>query len=166
VRVDIKHPYIGDLRVALTAPSGRTTVLHPRLGGSADDLVATYDSASPGVLGDMIGQPFKGNWILNLSDRARRDVGKLRRWSLELRGWARSQIGWRKHKRQPKLLATRRQARDPAAGRRYSVPGLAGDPSMGPAGCPVRPSAFPSLPWSIFRRSGNRFAAENAITII
>jgi len=86
VRVDIKHPYIGDLRVALTAPSGRTTVIHPRLGGSADDLVATYDSASPGVLGDMIGQPFKGNWILNVSDRARRDVGKLRRWSLELRG--------------------------------------------------------------------------------
>ena len=85
VRVDIKHPYIGDLRVALTAPSGRSTVIHPRLGGSADDLVTTYDSAVAGVLGDMIGQPFKGNWILNVSDRARRDVGKLRRWSLELR---------------------------------------------------------------------------------
>ncbi|MFO1098395.1 MAG: M6 family metalloprotease domain-containing protein [Xanthobacteraceae bacterium] len=85
VRVDIKHPYIGDLRVALTAPSGRSTVIHPRLGGSADDLITTYDSAVAGVLGDMIGQPFKGNWILNVSDRARRDVGKLRRWSLELR---------------------------------------------------------------------------------
>lgn len=85
VRVDIKHPYIGDLRVALTAPSGRSTVIHPRLGGSADDLVTTYDSAVAGILGDMIGQPFKGNWILNVSDRARRDVGKLRRWSLELR---------------------------------------------------------------------------------
>lgn len=85
VRVDIKHPYIGDLRVALTAPSGRSTVIHPRLGGSADDLITTFDSAVAGVLGDMIGQPFKGNWILNVSDRARRDVGKLRRWSLELR---------------------------------------------------------------------------------
>jgi M6 family metalloprotease-like protein len=85
VRVDIKHPFIGDLRVALTAPSGRSTVIHPRLGGSADDLITTYDSAVAGVLGDMIGQPFKGNWILNVSDRARRDVGKIRRWSLELR---------------------------------------------------------------------------------
>lgn len=85
VRVDIKHPYIGDLRVALTAPSGRTTVIHPRLGGSADDLITTYDSAVAGVLADMIGQPFKGNWILNVSDRARRDIGKLCRWSLELR---------------------------------------------------------------------------------
>lgn len=85
VRVDIKHPYIGDLRVALTAPSGRSTVIHPRLGGSADDLITTFDSAVAGVLGDMNGQPFKGNWILNVSDRARRDVGKLRRWSLELR---------------------------------------------------------------------------------
>ena len=88
VKVDIKHPYIGDLRVALTSPAGRTTVLHPRLGGSSDDLIATFDSGSPGMLGDMIGQPFKGNWILNVSDRARRDVGTLRRWSLELRSIA------------------------------------------------------------------------------
>lgn len=88
VKVDIKHPYIGDLRVALASPSGRTTVLHPRLGGSSDDLIATFDSGSPGMLGDMIGPPFKGNWVLKVSDRARRDVGTLRRWSLELRSTA------------------------------------------------------------------------------
>src|SRR5262245_5012985 len=84
VKVDIEHPFIGDLRVALTSPGGRSTVLHPRLGGSADNLIATYDSATPGILGDMIGQPMMGNWSLNVSDRARRDIGKLRSWSMEL----------------------------------------------------------------------------------
>lgn len=119
VRVDIKHPYIGDLRVALTAPSGRTTVLHPRLGGSADDLVTTYDSASPGVLGDMIGQPFKGNWILNVSDRARRDVGKLRRWSLELRGMGAESN--RVAEAQATAKATRHEARSTRPRRREEV---------------------------------------------
>ena len=59
-------------------------MLHPQLGGSADDLVATYDSASPGVLSGMIGQPMKGAWVLNVSDRASRDVGKFHRWTIEL----------------------------------------------------------------------------------
>ena len=84
VGVDIQHPYIGDLRVTLTSPSGRRAVLHAQLGGSADNIVATYDSASPGVLATMIGQPMKGNWVLNVSDRAARDVGKLKRWKIEL----------------------------------------------------------------------------------
>jgi subtilisin-like proprotein convertase family protein len=85
VSVDIEHTWIGDLRVSLTSPAGRTTVLHAELGGSRDDLVATYDSTSPGVLADMIGQPVKGDWILRVVDRARRDVGTLRRWTIELR---------------------------------------------------------------------------------
>ncbi|HWK66184.1 MAG TPA: M6 family metalloprotease domain-containing protein [Rhizobiaceae bacterium] len=85
VSVDIKHSYIGDLRVVLISPAGRSTVLHPQLGGSTDDLVTTYDSTVPGILGDMVGQPMMGTWTLNVSDRARVDVGKLRKWSIELR---------------------------------------------------------------------------------
>jgi M6 family metalloprotease-like protein len=85
VSVDIQHTYIGDLRVTLTSPAGRSTVLHPQLGGSTDNLVATYDSAVPGVLGGMVGQPMMGNWTLNVSDRATIDVGKLRSWSIELK---------------------------------------------------------------------------------
>jgi len=84
VTVDIQHPYIGDLRVTLTSPSGRRAVLHAQLGGSADNIAATYDSASPGVLASMIGQPMKGEWVLNVSDRAARDVGTLKRWKIEL----------------------------------------------------------------------------------
>jgi len=78
------HSYIGDLRVTLTSPGGRRAVLHAQLGGSQDNLVATYDSASPGQLASMIGQPMKGDWVLSVADRARQDVGTLRRWSIEL----------------------------------------------------------------------------------
>ncbi|WP_019499760.1 proprotein convertase P-domain-containing protein [Pseudanabaena sp. PCC 6802] len=85
VNVDIQHTYIGDLRVTLTSPAGRSTVLHPQLGGSTDNLVATYDSAVSGVLGGMVGQPMMGIWTLNVADRARIDVGKLRSWSIELK---------------------------------------------------------------------------------
>ena len=85
VSVNITHAYIGDLRVTLTSPSGKLETLHAQLGGSADNLVATYDSASPGVLAAMLGQPMKGDWVLNVSDRARQDLGRLRNWKIELK---------------------------------------------------------------------------------
>lgn len=85
VTVDIEHPFIGDLWVTLTSPTGRSTVLHAELGGSKDNLTATYDSASPGTLTDMVGQPIQGTWVLRVVDRAPRDVGKLRHWSIELK---------------------------------------------------------------------------------
>jgi M6 family metalloprotease-like protein len=84
VSLDIKHPYVGDLRVALISPSGKSAVLHAQLGGAADNLVTTYDSATPGILSEMLGQSLSGNWVLNVSDRAQRDVGRLRSWKLEL----------------------------------------------------------------------------------
>ncbi|MBN8468372.1 M6 family metalloprotease domain-containing protein [Corallococcus exiguus] len=84
VGIDVQHPFIGDLNVVLTSPTGRREVLHAQLGGPADNLVATYDSASPGMLTNLLGQPMKGDWILNVSDRARDDVGTLRSWRIEL----------------------------------------------------------------------------------
>ena len=84
VGVDIEHSFIGDLRVTLTSPSGRRAILHAELGGSQDNLLVTYDSASPGELASMVGQPMKGDWVLSVIDRAGQDAGKLRRWSVEL----------------------------------------------------------------------------------
>lgn len=84
VNVDITHTFIGDLVVELLSPTGRRAVLHMRAGGSADNLVAAYDSNRPGELAALVGQPMQGNWILRVSDRARADVGKLRKWSLEI----------------------------------------------------------------------------------
>ncbi len=51
VGVDIMHSWIGDLKVVLTSPAGLSSVLHPQLGGSDDDLVTTYDSSVPGGIG-------------------------------------------------------------------------------------------------------------------
>jgi M6 family metalloprotease-like protein len=84
VHLDIAHPYIGDLRVVLTSPGGRRAILHSQQGGSADNLVVTYDSAVPGVLTTLVGQPMQGNWVLNVSDRARQDIGTLKSWRIEL----------------------------------------------------------------------------------
>lgn len=84
VNVDIAHPFIGDLRVVLTTPGGRTAVLHAQLGGSADNIVTTYDSQTGGTLAALVGQPMKGDWILNVSDRARRDIGTFKTWGVEL----------------------------------------------------------------------------------
>ncbi len=85
VSIDVTHTYIGDLRVELLSPSGRRAILHSRLGGSQDDLATTFDSSAPSsALAPVIGQPAQGDWILRVTDRARRDIGKLNRWSLEL----------------------------------------------------------------------------------
>lgn len=84
VSVDIAHTFIGDLQVELFSPTNQRAVLHARLGGGQDNLVTTYDSASPGQLSSMVGQPMQGSWILKVADRARVDVGTLRRWSIEI----------------------------------------------------------------------------------
>jgi M6 family metalloprotease-like protein len=84
VTVDITHPCRKDLKVTLTAPTGRRAVLHARLGGDQDDLVTIYDSASPGMLTDMIGQPVQGSWMLTVADLERADTGRFNRWRLEL----------------------------------------------------------------------------------
>ena len=84
VGVDITHTFIGDLRVELVAPSGQQTILHNRRGGSQDNLITTYDSASTPALATLVGQSIEGNWVLRVTDLAGRDVGKLNQWSLEL----------------------------------------------------------------------------------
>jgi M6 family metalloprotease-like protein len=82
--IEIQHTYIGDLRVELVSPSGRRAVLHAQLGGSDDDLAATYDSAAPSsALASFAGQPIAGSWVLRVSDLVGQDVGKLRKWSID-----------------------------------------------------------------------------------
>ncbi|MGH8853013.1 MAG: M6 family metalloprotease domain-containing protein, partial [Telluria sp.] len=82
--VNIKHPYIGDLRVELVSPTGRRAILHDRLGGSRDDISLTLDSNRPGELANMVGLPMKGNWILRVADTASQDIGTLTKWRIEL----------------------------------------------------------------------------------
>ena len=83
--VQIDHTYIGDLRVELVSPSGRRALLHAQTGGSADNLVLSLDSNTPASpLLPLVGQPVQGNWVLRVTDVVAQDVGKLKKWSLEL----------------------------------------------------------------------------------
>ena len=83
VTVDISHTYRGDLVVTLTAPDGRSVVLHDRVGGSANDLRQTYDSAAHAGLRAWHGMPAGATWTLRVADLAAVDVGRLDAWALE-----------------------------------------------------------------------------------
>jgi M6 family metalloprotease-like protein len=85
VAVNVTHTYIGDLRIELFAPSGRSAVVHGQLGGSADNLDVSYDSGSPlSPLAGLVGQGMQGTWTLRVADLAPQDTGTLNRWSLEI----------------------------------------------------------------------------------
>lgn len=85
LNVQIAHTYIGDLRVELFSPSGRRAVLHAQSGGNTDNLTLSLDSNTPSSpLLPMVGQPVQGNWVLRVTDLAGQDVGRLKKWSLEL----------------------------------------------------------------------------------
>ena len=84
VRVDIVHPYIGDLQVELVSPTGTTVLLHDRQGGSRDNLHASYDRTVAPALAALSGQPMQGDWHLHVRDIQSRDVGTLEEWELDL----------------------------------------------------------------------------------
>ncbi|MGW0554665.1 S8 family peptidase [Streptomyces sp. NPDC002926] len=77
VPVDIKHTYIGDLKIDLVAPDGTVYNLKAYLtGGSADNVITTYTvNASSEVA--------SGTWKLRVSDNAAQDVGKIDSWALQ-----------------------------------------------------------------------------------
>jgi subtilisin-like proprotein convertase family protein len=84
VRVSIRHTWIGDLRVELFSPAGQRAVLHNRAGRSQDDIEEEWTSAPPSPMAPLVGQGIDGAWVLRVTDLARRDVGTLVRWSLDI----------------------------------------------------------------------------------
>jgi Zn-dependent metalloprotease len=74
--LDLAHTYRGDLVVKLTSPSGKTATLSNRAGGSADDIKGSFD------LSEFAGEKTKGEWTLTVEDKAKRDTGTLKSWSL------------------------------------------------------------------------------------
>ena len=86
VTVDLSHTFIGDLRLTLIAPSETPVVLHNRSGGSANDIQKTYELATVPGLSALLEQSVQGDWTLRVQDLARRDVGRLNRWELEIEG--------------------------------------------------------------------------------
>lgn len=84
VIVDITHSWIGDLEVSLISPQGTRALLHNRAGGGQHDIRRTYTPTDTPALGVFTNQSAQGNWVLAVSDRARRDEGTLNRWRLKL----------------------------------------------------------------------------------
>ncbi|NRD72417.1 S8 family serine peptidase [Shewanella sp. VB17] len=78
--VDITHTWSGDLIVKLTSPQGTETVLHNLAGGSADDIVKSWE------LTDFNGEMATGTWTLSVSDNAGADVGMLNHWGMVISG--------------------------------------------------------------------------------
>ncbi|MFE6459603.1 S8 family serine peptidase [Streptomyces cinereoruber] len=75
VGVDVKHTYIGDLKVDLVAPDGSVYTLHNRTGSGTDNIVQTYTvNASSEVA--------NGVWRLRVNDNASQDTGKIDAWNL------------------------------------------------------------------------------------
>jgi subtilisin family serine protease/subtilisin-like proprotein convertase family protein len=85
VQVDIRHTFIGDLRVDLIAPDGTAVVLHNNTGGSANDLVRTYSVQEAPALRPLLGKRIRGTWQLRVRDTFRLDVGRLNRWRIAAR---------------------------------------------------------------------------------
>lgn len=84
VFVDITHTYIGDLQVALVSPQGTHIPLHKQTGGGADNLIATYTTATTPELDTLTGQSTQGTWMLKVADLVGQDEGKLARWRLKI----------------------------------------------------------------------------------
>ncbi|MEU6948651.1 S8 family serine peptidase [Streptomyces sp. NPDC046316] len=75
VGVDIKHTYIGDLKVDLVAPDGTVYTVHNRTGSGTDNIVQTFTvNASAEVA--------NGVWKLRVNDNANQDTGKIDAWNL------------------------------------------------------------------------------------
>jgi len=77
VSVNIKHTYIGDLKVVLIH-DGAEVIVHDRTGGGSHDINETYP-----IL-DFDGQSAKGEWSLKISDHAGADTGMLTNFQLHI----------------------------------------------------------------------------------
>ncbi|GAA3063032.1 hypothetical protein GCM10020254_03710 [Streptomyces goshikiensis] len=75
VPVEIRHTWVGDLRVDLVAPDGTVYNLRNHTGGSDDDIVQTYQVDASAVVAD-------GVWKLRVADLANGDTGKIDSWAL------------------------------------------------------------------------------------
>ena len=84
LELDITHSWIGDLRVVLVSPSGRSALIHDRTGRDADNLIGTWTSTQHAALAGLAGDPAGGDWSLRVVDLEARDIGKLNRWRLRI----------------------------------------------------------------------------------
>lgn len=83
VVLDISHTYSSDLVVTLKSPNGTGVILHNRSGGSADNIIRTYNPENFPDLIAFNGESAQGNWTIQVQDLAFRDTGKLNAWKVD-----------------------------------------------------------------------------------
>lgn len=77
VAVNIRHTYIGDLVVKVTAPDGKVITLHERAGGAQRNLIRNFEVTSK------LGKVLKtGVYQISVKDLAQNDKGVLIDWSV------------------------------------------------------------------------------------
>ena len=80
VAVDITHPFRGDLKIELVAPSGVATTLY---NGTRSGIGSEANITGTIVTTDALqGQAAKGTWQLRVGDYERGDAGTLNSWTL------------------------------------------------------------------------------------
>lgn len=88
IKLDIRHPYRGDLKIQIEAPDGtRLTLKRKNIHDHKDHVVGTYgkDLLSADDLQKLSEVTQPGNWKLHVSDHFKRDRGVLKRWVLIFR---------------------------------------------------------------------------------
>lgn len=78
VDVRVTHTFVRDLKLVLTSPSGRATVLYDRTLPSGRDIIRRFNLPS------LIGEQVSGEWSLTVSDLSKGDTGRLAEWKLGL----------------------------------------------------------------------------------
>ncbi len=75
VYVDIRHTYIGSLRVDLVAPDGSLYILHNLTGTTTDNIITTYTV-------NLSSEALNGTWKLRVNDNRTGDTGYINAWNI------------------------------------------------------------------------------------
>lgn len=91
VKVDITHPFTGDLHIELVHPDGTTVILHRQTGEGKDNLQGTYGTGADYLMPDealskLYGKHSQGTWKLRVRDLISGDVGRINLWCLTVIG--------------------------------------------------------------------------------
>jgi subtilisin-like proprotein convertase family protein len=99
VLVDLRHPFIGDLTIDLSSPTGIGVRLHDLLGGAEPDINVVYsngaavnappyncgcpmEASGPGAMQDFVNTGTQGPWLMTIEDVFPGNVATFDRWCL------------------------------------------------------------------------------------
>ena len=79
--LNLSHARVGDLRIKVIAPSGRTVEIEPDVERASANEDIHIDASQ---LGDLIGESMTGTWSLSIRDEELGVAGQLVGWNLKL----------------------------------------------------------------------------------